>query len=81
LAKRSDIRLVAVFPQDVGAGKKYLDDLGVPVTQVIQASLNSLQVQGTPTLVIVDKNGTVTQSWVGKLDSERESQVLGRIKI
>ena len=81
LAKRSDIRLVAVFPQDVGAGKKYLEDLGVPVGQVIQASLNSLQVQGTPTLVIVNKNGTVTQSWVGKLDSERESQVMNRIKI
>jgi len=81
LAKRGDIRLVAVLPQDVGAGKKYLDDLGVPVAQVIQASLNTLQVQGTPTLVIVDKTGTVTQSWVGKLDSERESQVLGRIKI
>jgi hypothetical protein len=81
LAKRSDVRLVAVFPQDVNASKKYLDDLGVPVAQVVQAPLDLLQVRGTPTLVIVDKNGTVTQAWVGKLDAERESQVLGRIKI
>lgn len=81
LSKRSDVRLVAVFPQDVGAGKKYLDGLGVPVGQVVQAPLDSLRVRGTPTLVIVDKNGTVTQSWVGKLSPERESEVLGRIKI
>lgn len=81
LSQRHDIRLVAVFPQDAGAGKKYLDDLGVPVGQVIQASLDSLQVRGTPTLVLVDKNGTVTQSWVGKLSPERESEVLNRIKI
>jgi thiol-disulfide isomerase/thioredoxin len=81
LANRKDVRLVAVFPQDVDASKKYLDGLGVPVGQVVQASLDSLQVRGTPTLVIVDKNGNVTQSWVGKLDSTRESQVLDRIKI
>lgn len=81
LSNRNDIRLVAVFPRDAGAGKKYLDDLGVPVGQVVQASLDSLQVRGTPTLVIVDKNGTVTQSWVGKLGPERESEVLSRIKI
>ena len=80
-SKRGDVRMVAVFPQKVDAGKKYLDELGVPVGQVIQASLDSLQVRGTPTLVIVDKNGTVTQSWVGKLGSERESEVLSRIKI
>lgn len=81
LSKRSDIRLVAVFPQEPGAGKKYLEDLGVPVGQVIQAPLDSLQVRGTPTLVLVDKNGTVTQSWIGKLSPERETEVLNRIKI
>ena len=80
-SKRSDVRMVAVFPHKADAGKKYLDELGVPVGQVIQASLDSLQVRGTPTLVIVDKNGTVTRSWVGKLSSERESEVLSRIKI
>ena len=81
LSSRSDVRLIAVFPQDTGAGKKYLDELGVPVGQVVQATLDTLQVRGTPTLVIIDKNGTVTQSWVGKLGPERESEVLSRIKI
>jgi thiol-disulfide isomerase/thioredoxin len=81
LSNRSDVRLIAIFPQDVDAGKQYLAQLGVSVGQIIQAPLDSLQVRGTPTLVIVDKNGTVMQSWVGKLNSERESEVLNRIKI
>jgi hypothetical protein len=38
-------------------------------------------VRGTPTLIIVDATGVVKQSWVGRLNAERESEVLGRIKI
>lgn len=81
LAQRSDVRLIALFPRDVDAGKQYLAQLGVSVAQVIQAPLDTLQVRGTPTLVIVDNNGAVMQSWVGKLNSERESEVLNRIRI
>lgn len=80
LADRQNVRVVAVFPQEVGEGKKYLDGLNVPITQVAQATLDSLGVRGTPTLVIVDKSGTVKQSWVGRLTAERETEVLSRIK-
>ena len=52
----------------------------MPVTQVIQAQLDSLGVKGTPTLLIVDQSGTVRQSWVGRLTAERETEVLSRIK-
>lgn len=80
LAGRSNVRVVAVFPQEVGEGRKYLDELKVPITQVSQAKLDSLGVRGTPTLVIVDKSGTVKQSWVGRLTTEREAEVLSRVK-
>ena len=79
-AKRQGVRVVAVFPQDTEAGKKYLDGLGVAVNEVKQATLDSIGVRGTPTLVIVDKSGTVKQSWVGLLKGERETEVLNRIK-
>ncbi len=80
LADRKNVRVVAVFPQQVDEGKKYLDGLNVPITQVAQATLDSLGVRGTPTLVIVDKSGTVKQSWVGRLTTEREAEVLSRVK-
>lgn len=80
LTDRKNVRVVAVFPQDVSEGKKYLDGLNVPITRVAQATLDSIGVRGTPTLVIVDKTGTVKQSWVGRLTAERESEVLSRVK-
>jgi thiol-disulfide isomerase/thioredoxin len=80
LAASKKVRVVAVFPQEVDAGKKYLDGLKVPITDVAQATLNTFGVRGTPTLMVVDKNGTVQQTWVGKLTPERETEVLSRIK-
>ncbi len=80
LTDRKNVRVVAVFPQEVDEGKKYLDGLNVPITQVAQATLDSLGVRGTPTLVIVDKSGTVKQSWVGRLTADRETEVLNRVK-
>jgi len=80
LADQKKVRVLAVFPQNTDEGKKYLDGLNVPIAEVEQATLDSLGVRGTPTLVIVDKSGTVQQSWVGRLTAERETEVLSRIK-
>jgi peroxiredoxin len=80
LATSKNTRVVAVFPQEVDAGKKYLDGLKVPITAVAQATLGSFGVRGTPTLVIVDKSGTVKQAWVGRLTADKETEVLNYIK-
>lgn len=79
-AKRKGVRVLAVFPQEESAGKKYLSDLGVNVGDVKQTTLNSIGVRGTPTLLIVDNTGKVKQSWVGLLKPEGETEVLSRIK-
>jgi thiol-disulfide isomerase/thioredoxin len=80
LADQKKVRVLAVFPQDTSEGKKYLDGLNVPITEVAQATLDSLGVRGTPTLVLVDKSGKVEQSWVGRLTAERETEVFSRVK-
>lgn len=80
LAGRKGVRVVAVFPHEASEGKKYLDELQVPVTEVTQAPLASFGVRGTPTLMIVDKSGKVRESWVGMLTADRESEVLSRVK-
>jgi thiol-disulfide isomerase/thioredoxin len=80
LSERKDVRLIAVFPQEIDEAKKYLDGLGVPIGDVRQASLGSLGVAGTPTLIIVDKSGTVKQAWIGRLTPEREQEVLSRVR-
>ena len=69
------IRLMAVLPQPIEVGKHYLDTLGVQVDEVLQAPLNEINVKGTPTLLLVNREGTVVGKWVGRLPAEKEAQV------
>jgi thiol-disulfide isomerase/thioredoxin len=79
-AKAGHLRLVAVFPESVSEGQKYLSNLGVTVDEVRQARLDSIGVIGTPTLIMTDGEGAVAESWRGKLSSEKESEVLRRFR-
>lgn len=77
--QRGEVRLVAVTPHKVEAGRKYLEKLGVPVSEVTQVPLESIGVQGTPTLLLVDERGSVTKEWIGKLPAEQEAEVLDHL--
>jgi hypothetical protein len=77
---QTDIRLVAVFPQEVEEGRKYLDGLAVSVHDIMQAAPSSTGAGGTPTLILVDGSGVVKNSWVGKLAAPEESEVLNQLK-
>lgn len=76
--KGGQVKLVAVLPQDPDEGRRYLSGLGVAVADIAQASLDSLSVGGTPTLIMVNR-GAVSDVWVGKLDATEESQVLSKL--
>jgi hypothetical protein len=78
-AKQGNTRLVAVLPQPVDASRKYLSDLGIAVDDVRQLPPNSLGVRGTPTLLLVNKDGVVTDSWRGKLSPDKELEVMTRL--
>lgn len=72
--------LLAVLPQPVEEGKRYLETLGVAVDEIKQSSLNAIDVRGTPTLLLVNSDGVVTNSWIGKLQAEQEAEVLNKAK-
>lgn len=78
-AGRPNVHLIAIFPQEVAEGRKYLEDLGVSVQEVRQASPSSTGAGGTPTLILVDGGGVVKNSWVGKLAAPEESEVLNQL--
>jgi thioredoxin-related protein len=80
MAGQNKVRLVAVLPQEVSEGKKYLSSLDVPIDEVRQAELETLNVQGTPTLILVNGKGEVMESWAGRLPAEKEMEVLRRIE-
>ena len=79
MAGRENIHLIAVLPQISDESKKYLDDLGVTIAEVKQAQLDSIGVHGTPTLILVNNQGVVITSWVGKLNAYGEAEVLRRL--
>jgi len=75
-AASKDVKLVAVLPQSPVEAHEYVNSLGISITDIKQSSLSSLNVSGTPTLILVDGNGQVAASWVGKLPPSKESEVI-----
>ena len=78
-AAAKDVKLVAVLPQPPNEGHDYLNKLSVPISDVRQATLSSLSVAGTPTLIMVNEKGEVAGVWVGKLPSDKETELLAKL--
>lgn len=79
--KSKDVRVVVVLPQPVEESRKYLDKLGVSVREVKEARLATVGVSGTPTVILIDKNGVVQNLWIGKLsdvDAQGVLEVIGK---
>lgn len=76
---RADLRIIAVLPQDLEDSGKYLSERGIAVDQIEQATLAEISVRGTPTLIEVNRSGTIVRSWVGKLPPEKETEVISAI--
>jgi thioredoxin-related protein len=72
--------VVAVLPQAVNDGNAYMKRLGISVDEVKQVPLNSLGVAGTPTLILVDNEGVIIDSWVGRLPESEEYKVVDRVR-
>ena len=70
------IRTIALFPQSVEQARAYLENEGVRVTEIWQAQPGKLNVQGTPTVLLVDNNGVVQHVWTGKLPANQEKDLL-----
>lgn len=79
-SEKQNVRLVAVLPQEVAESQKYLSELGVNVDEIKQALPSALGVRGTPTLILVNRAGMVSDSWVGKLPLDKESEVLNKLR-
>lgn len=73
-------KLVAVLPQTTNQSEEYLKKLDVTVDEIREALPDSLGIPGTPTLVLINDGGFVTDVWVGKLTPGQENEVLSRLQ-
>lgn len=78
--ERGRTRLVAVLPQPVEEGRKYLENLGVKIEDVRQVSFPSVGLRVTPTLILADNKGVAIDSWIGRLPEKSETDVLNRLR-
>jgi hypothetical protein len=67
--------LVAVLPMPLRDAEDYVHTSISPSLRATSASLGSIGVSSTPTLLLVDGQGKVEQVWVGKLDDAGQKQV------
>jgi thioredoxin-related protein len=78
-AKSAGARVVAVTYENPDENRAYLSDQGVEVDAAVSNIVNSLPIEGTPTLVLVGRDGKVINSWLGKLTEGEEKSILGAI--
>lgn len=74
-----ELGLVAVLPNTPETAETLLRENSVKVPWVANISLDWLGVTGTPTLLLVDRHGTLLDFWVGELSADLEKEVLGSI--
>lgn len=73
----SDVQIVVVAPFYDLEMEDYLVEQGLQPDEVVMVNeLNTLPDSGTPTLLLVDRDGLVTHAWIGLLSSDREEEVL-----
>lgn len=80
-AGRNDLQLIATLPQSVDESRQYLGEMGLSINEIKQVAPSSVGAPGTPTLLLVDASGAVTDAWVGKLPPAKEDEVLRRLKL
>jgi hypothetical protein len=76
------LRLVTAFPQarqTADETARYFSEKGITLDAVEPIAFPAIGVNGTPTLALVDRSGTVKAVWVGKLSAEKEAEVLLQI--
>ncbi|HLM60133.1 MAG TPA: hypothetical protein VK308_04970 [Pyrinomonadaceae bacterium] len=78
--QNKNVKLVAVFPTSKEESAAHLSELGLQQIEVKQSSLGNLQISGTPTLILINDKGEITNYWVGKLTPDREIEVLNQLQ-
>lgn len=79
LSKRT--RIVLLAPDDEQVTLEELKKFGVRVDQVAKVPLGNLKVSGTPTAIVVNRQGVIERVLAGMLDAARQAQLLSALKV
>lgn len=77
--RNKSVKLIAVLPTSIEESEAYLNELGLNSLEVKRSSLDNIQVNGTPTLILTNDKGEVTDFWIGKLTHDKETEVINKV--
>lgn len=75
-AAEKNVRVVAVMPNELGEARDYLQAKEISIPTIEKLEISQLRIRGTPTILLLDKTGTVKNAWEGKLSHLQEKDVL-----
>lgn len=79
-AEKNNISVIAVLPNTLEESKKYLAHLNVSIKEIRLSDLDSIGVEATPSLLLVNEKGEVTKGWTGKLEEKKEAEVMKSVR-
>ena len=71
--------IVVAMPQKQPVAEEFLRQHTIVPSTTVSIPLTEIDVEGTPTLLMVSSNGTITKSWVGELSRTQQQQVLASV--
>ena len=68
-----------VSPQDPATTRAFLESLDIHFQTIRTVRLSQIGVRGTPTILLIDREGKVVKTWFGALDQARQREVLSSL--
>jgi hypothetical protein len=74
------VQLATVMSEPKEEIEAYLKKHGIAADAVFSMPVSQIGVKGTPTLLLLDGQNKLVESWVGKLNSQEESEVIAQLQ-
>jgi rhodanese-related sulfurtransferase/thioredoxin-related protein len=76
-ARTKRVGFIVAFQDDIEQGRKYLSDGNIVASNIIRVRLDSINVEGTPTLFLLNKDGEIVGKWAGTLSEAAHDYIIG----
>jgi thioredoxin-related protein len=68
--------VIALLPQPEPEARSFIERASVKPTRVVSARLDTIGVNATPTILVVDNTGKVKSAWIGLLDETAQQKLM-----
>jgi len=79
-AQKAGTRILGITTELPATNLAYLEANGIRLETVLSTQESKLAVRGTPTVLVIKKDGTVLGSWQGRLGGKGEREVVQAVR-